>query len=367
MNPSFSIGRIAGVKVGLNWSWLIVFALIVWSLSSGVFPSSNPGLSGQTYVVMAVVAAVLFFASLLLHELGHAVQARREGMEIDGITLWLFGGVARFKGQFPSAGAEFRIAIAGPLVTLVLGLAFVGLAIATRFSEPADGVAAWLGYINLLLLVFNLLPALPLDGGRVLRSILWRAKHDLRWATALATRISRGFGFLLIAGGVVLFFFEPFSGIWVAVMGWFLRAAADAEQQYSRASEELAGLHVADLMVRNPLVARPDQTIAEFMADVARTARHHVYPVVRDGEFLGLLPLSRIADVPRDEWARRRVSERMLENGAFPVLSADDDLIDAFAELGEAELHRAVVLQDRRLVGLLSLADITRLLARQAA
>ena len=170
MTTSIELGRIFGIRIGVNWSWLVVVALIVWTLAVGIFPSTNPGLSDGTYVVMAVAAAVLFFTSLLLHELGHAVQARREGMEIEGITLWLFGGVAKFRGTFPSAGAEFRIAIAGPLVSLALGVMFSLGAWLVPADESIDAVAAWLGYINLTLLFFNLLPALPLDGGRVLRS-----------------------------------------------------------------------------------------------------------------------------------------------------------------------------------------------------
>ncbi len=153
---------------------------------------------------MALAAALLFFLSLLLHELGHALEARREGMEIDGITLWLFGGVARFKGMFPSAGAEFRIAIAGPLVSLTLGVLFAGAAGFLALPDAVDGVAAWLGYINLFLLAFNMLPALPLDGGRVLRSLLWQSHGDFGWATRVAASIGRGFGYLFIAGGFAL-------------------------------------------------------------------------------------------------------------------------------------------------------------------
>src|ERR687896_1153530 len=207
MTSSIELGRIAGIRIGINWSWLVVFALIVWSLAVQVFPEDGDGLGDGAYFAMAVVAAVLFFASLLAHELGHAIQARRDGMEIDGITLWLFGGVAKFKGMFPSAGAEFRIAIAGPLVSLLLGLFFVAIAVVTKTAEAVDGVAAWLGYINLLLLVFNLLPALPLDGGRVLRSVLWGARGDFGWATRLAAGIGRGFGYVFIAGGIALFVF----------------------------------------------------------------------------------------------------------------------------------------------------------------
>jgi Zn-dependent protease len=364
LDPTVSIGRIAGVRIGLNWSWLAVFILIVWSLGRSYFPSQYPFLTGTTYFFMAVAAAILFFGSLLLHELGHAIQARRDGMQIDGITLWLFGGVARFKGMFPSAGAEFRIAIAGPLVTLGLSGAFIVLAALVRGSQPLHGVLAWVGYINFLLLVFNLIPALPLDGGRVLRSILWRAKGNFRWATAIAGDIGRGFGFLLIGGGVlVLIFFGAFSGAWLAVVGWFLLNAAGAERRYGVAHDALAGLRVGDLMVRNPATAHPDETIAAFMDGTAATSRHTLYPVVRDRELVGVLPFGRVAHIPRDEWPRRAVSECMLPPDVLPVLGEDDDLMDAFAEVAETGRRRGVVFRDGRFVGLLSLADIERVLA----
>ena len=207
LSGNISLGRIGGVEVRINWSWLVIFALIVWTLADGVFPSTNPGLSGNTHLAMAIVAALLFVVSILLHELGHAWEARREGLEVDGITLWLFGGVSQFKGGFPSAGAEFRIAIAGPLVSLVLGVFFVLIAIA-GLPSAVDGVAAWLGYINLALLVFNLIPALPLDGGRVLRAALWQSKGDLAWATRVGTDIGRVFGYLFIGLGLAMFIFQ---------------------------------------------------------------------------------------------------------------------------------------------------------------
>ena len=250
---------VAGIQIGVNWSWAVVFALIVWSLAVGVFPSQNPDLSDGTYIAMALVAAFVFFASLLLHELGHARQARREGMEIEGITLWLFGGVAQFKGSFPGAGAEFRVAIAGPLVSLVLGVVFVLLAVFAGLPSAEDGVVAWLGYINLSLLVFNLLPALPLDGGRVLHSLLWYFKGDLAWATRIAADVGRGFGYLFIAGGVFLFIFQgSFSGAWLAFIGWFLLQAASAEARYIATRQALDGLRVRDLMVREPATVEAD-------------------------------------------------------------------------------------------------------------
>jgi Zn-dependent protease len=202
VNDSYSLGRVAGIRIGLHWSVLLLLGLLMWTLASGIFPETNPGLGDDVYFTMAVVAALAFFGSILLHELGHAVQATRDGVGIDGITLWLFGGVARFTGMFPSPGAEFRIAVAGPLVSLALGLGFVGIAWVPGLPEPVDAVCAWLGFINLALLVFNLLPALPLDGGRMLRAALWRWKGDLRTATRLAAAGGRLIAYGLIGLGI---------------------------------------------------------------------------------------------------------------------------------------------------------------------
>ena len=360
-----SIGRIAGIEVGLNWSWVIVFTLFVWSLASTYFPDRYPFLTNGTYFAMAVAATLLFFASLLLHELGHALQARHEGLEIDGITLWLFGGVARFRGMLPNAGAEFRIAAAGPFVTLVLSAFFYLLALLPT-SQPVHGVLAWLGYVNLLLLAFNLVPALPLDGGRLLRSTLWRLRRDFGWATTVAGELGRAFGFLLIVGGVVLFpFYGVFTGIWFVIVGLFVLNAAEAERVHARAREVLVGLHVGDLMLRNPVMADPDQTIATFVDATAGSPRHALYPVVRNGELVGLLPFRRVAHVPRDEWSRRAVSECMLAADALPVLSEDDELLDAFVALGESQQRYGVVLRQGRFVGLLSLGDVERVVAEK--
>jgi Zn-dependent protease/CBS domain-containing protein len=363
VRDSLTLGRIAGVRFGVNWSWLVVFALIVWTLATGIFPDTNEGLSDGTYIAMAIVAAFLFFGSLLAHELGHALQARREGMEIEGITLWLFGGVAKFKGMFPSAGAEFRIAIAGPLVSLVLGLAFALIAWGLGLPAAVDGVAFWLGYINLTLLVFNLLPALPLDGGRIFRSALWAVRGDFAWATRVAAAVGRGFGYLLIAGGIAMLIFQgAFSGAWLAFIGWFLLQAASAEDRYLLARQALRGLRVRDLVVREPVTTRPDLTIAEFMDDIVWKNRHTTYPVTDNGHALGLLPFRRVAEVPRSEWETRKVSDCMVPADQVPVVSEDDELIDAVAELSEGDIHRALVVDGDRFVGLLSATDIARAL-----
>jgi Zn-dependent protease/CBS domain-containing protein len=364
MNGNLTLGRLGGVQVRIHWSWLVVFALIVWSLAATVFPSQNPELSDGVHLAMAVAAALVFFASVLLHELGHAWQARRDGLEIDGITLWLFGGVAQFKGAFPNPGAEFRIAIAGPLVTVILSGGFALLALA-GLPSAVDGVAAWLGYINLTLLVFNLIPALPLDGGRVLRAALWRARGDLGWATRVAADVGMGFGYLFIALGVLMFIIEgSFSGAWLAFIGWFLLEAATAEARYVATEQALAGLHVRDLMVRNPVVVDPDITVGRFMDEVASSRRFTTYPVVhRGGRPIGLLAFSSVAAVPRSEWDTRRVRDTMIPLDEVPLLAETMSAVDALADLSSRPgQNRGLVVNNGDLDGLLSITDLARAL-----
>jgi Zn-dependent protease/CBS domain-containing protein len=363
VNPTIQLGRIAGIRIGLNWSWLVVFALIVWSLAAAVFPSQNPGFSDGQYLALAVAAALLFFASLLLHELGHALQAQREGMEIEGINLWLFGGVAQFKGWFPGAGAEFRVAIAGPFVSLVIGVLFVGLAAGAGLPNALDGVAAWLGYTNLILLAFNLLPALPLDGGRVLHAALWYARGDLAWATRVASAAGRGFGFLFIALGLGMLIFQgTFSGAWLAFIGWFLLQAATAEARHIATEQALEGVRVRDLMIDEPVTVSADMSLGQFIDEVAWSQRYTTYPVMDGGRPIGLLAFRSVAGVPRDQWDTRRVRDVMVGRDDVPLLTDDEPAIDALTELSESKINRGLVEDDGRLIGLLSITDLLRAL-----
>jgi Zn-dependent protease len=362
MDGNLTIGRFAGVEVRLNWSLIAVFALIAWSLAEGVFPSQNPGLSHGTYIAMAIVAAVLFLASILLHELGHSWVARREGIEVDSITLWLFGGVSQLKGRFTSAGAEFRVAISGPLVSIVLGVLFVLIALA-QLPSSVDGVAAWLGYINLILAVFNLLPASPLDGGRVLHAALWRAKGDFAWATRVASEIGQGFGYLFIALGLAMFIFQgSFSGAWLAFIGWYLLQGARAEARYVATEQALDGLRVRDLMVRDPVSVDADSTIGRLMDDVAWSHRFTTYPVLDGGRPVGLLTFASVAAVPRSDWDTRRVRDTMISLDQVPLLTEDEKAVDALAELSAPSVNRGLVVDNGHLAGLLSITDLARAL-----
>jgi Zn-dependent protease len=363
MRSTVTLGRIAGVPVGINWTWLIIFGLIVWSLAAGVFPETNPGLADGVYVAMAVVASLLFFISILLHELGHAQQALREGMKIEGITLWIFGGVARFSGMFPSAGAEFRIAIAGPAVTAVIATVLLATSALLPLPAAVDGVMRWLGNINFFLLAFNMLPAFPLDGGRVLRSALWRWKGDFAWATHTAGRAGRAFGQFMIGAGVALVFLlgAP-GGLWLALIGWFLINAAYAETQMVALREAFAGLRVADIMVREPVTVASDARLQDVADETYPPHRYIAYPVVdAAGNAAGLLPFRNATAVPQDRWDAVRVQEVMLPLDKSLRFQADKDLGDAVAELVQTDPGRGLVLRDGRLVGLLSITDAERL------
>ena len=363
MNDSYPLGRIFGIKVGVNWSVLLLLALIVWSLATSWFPDSNPGLGDNTYFVMAVLTAFGFFGSILLHELGHAVQATRDGMTIDGITLWLFGGVARFTGMFPTAGAEFRIAVAGPLVSLALGGGFLGIAAVPGLPSSVDGVCAYLGFTNMALLLFNLLPALPLDGGRILRAALWQWRGDLYSATRIAAGAGRVLAIGMIGLGLAMFVFtdSAFNGLWLAVIGWFVLQAAGAEARMLTPSPAHSA-RVGDVLVRDPVTAPADLTLDRFVERTVWNQRHEAYPVVDDDRAVGLLELRRLADVAREDWPTTRVADLMIPLERVPELREDQDMLEAVDVLRAADAAHGLVLDGQRLLGMLSLSDVARAL-----
>jgi Zn-dependent protease len=363
LQSSFRIARIRGIDIGANWSWLLVVALVVWSLGAGVFPETNPGLGDGVYFAMAGVAVPVFFTSLLLHELGHAVQAQREGMKIEGITLWVFGGVAKFSGAFPSAGAEFRIAIAGPLVSLLIGVLFLAAALLVPLPSAVDGVVFWLGQINLTLLVFNMLPALPLDGGRVLRAALWQRRGDFVSATRSAAALGTFFGqFLIFSGLLLLFTVGAFGGVWLAFIGWFLMAAAEAERSAAETRTALAGVHVRDAMVADPVVVAGDMRLDSFLDDVFLRHRHTAYPVVEGGTIRGLLSFRQALAVPPERRAGATAAEAMAGVDDSLRVDADSELSDVVSELLATPLRRALVQHEGRVIGLLSATDALRIL-----
>lgn len=365
MTSTFRFGRIAGIEIGAHWTWLLVVALVVWSLAATVFPATSPDLSSQTHVVMALAAAALFFASLLAHELGHALQARRDGVPIDGITLWLFGGVARLSGEAADPGAELRIAGVGPLVSLILSALFLVVFWLLGGTEAGlvASVFGWLGAINLALAVFNLVPAAPLDGGRILRAFLWRRRRDRLSATITASRAGKGFGALLIGLGLVEFAFgQGLGGMWFVLIGWFLINAANSEEQYARVRGALAGVRVGDVMTPDPTMAPAHLSVQAFLDDYVFGHRHSTFPLVEDGRPVGLISLQRVKQVPPE--ARATTSVRTVACPMEDVATAgpDQPLAEVLPAMRGCPDGRLLVVVDGVVRGIVSPTDVSRVL-----
>ena len=372
MRASLHLGRVAGVPVGVNWSVLVIFALIAWGLSAGRFPDAYPGHSSWAYAAAGTGSAVVFFLGLLAHEVSHAVLAVRNGLAVRSITLWLFGGVAQLEGEAESPGAELRIAGVGPLVSLVIGLVFGGAAAAVGFTAGtglAFGTLAWLAGINVALAVFNAAPAAPLDGGRLLRAALWKWRGDRVWAAVVSARVGRGFGALLIGFGLWQFLLTGAAGmLWLALIGWFLLTSAAMEERQAQVGGALAGVTVRDVMTPDPQTVPADISVAQFLDDYLLAHRHSAYPLVDHDEPVGLVNLSRVRDVPARQRAWTTVREIACLGDDVPRAAPDDELLAVLRRLdGRCTGGRILVVRDNRLAGLVSPSDISRALLRWEA
>ncbi|MCH0538925.1 site-2 protease family protein [Streptomyces sp. MUM 203J] len=375
MRASFTLGRIAGVRVGVHWSVLFIFVLIVWGLSQGRFPEVHPGHPVLLYWLTGLVTAVVFFLSLLAHELAHAVVARRNGVDVDDIVLWLLGGAARMRSEAPSPSVELRIAGVGPLVSLLLGGVFTLAAwLLILLSAPGlvvEGIV-WLAAINILLAVFNAVPAAPLDGGRLLRALLWWRTGDPLRATAGATAAGRGFGWLLVVVGALLFVrTAAFGGLWLALIGWFLVAAATVEGRQAQVRSVLAGVPVRQAMTAGPVTVKAVLPVAQFLADPRYRYRHSAFPVVaedagnaegaEEGERpVGLMTLERARAVPEDRRGTVRVEDVMVPLDDVTVAAPDAPLADLLPRMEPGADHTVLVVEEGRLVGVVSSSDVTR-------
>jgi Zn-dependent protease/CBS domain-containing protein len=364
---SFRLGRIGGVNVGVNWSVLIIFGLIAWGLAAGRFPAAYPGRAELAYVVAGVSAALVFFAGLLAHELSHAVVARRNGQDVEGITLWLFGGVATIRGEAASPGAELRVAGVGPLVSLLIGVAFGGIAaLVDLLYHPGllVGTFVWLGAINVALAVFNVLPAAPLDGGRLLRAALWKLRGDRVWAGIVSARAGRVLGVVLIVLGLALFLRSRQIGqLWLALIGWFLFGAAAVEERQAR----LGAVRVADVMSPHPDTAPANMSVAEWIDRYLPDHRHTAVPLTEDDRPVGLVTLDRARQVPLERRDRTLLRDVACPPGELAVASPDEPLNHLLPRLTTCSGGRALVLVDQHLVGIVTPADVDRAATAAAA
>ncbi|HXN01204.1 MAG TPA: site-2 protease family protein [Candidatus Dormibacteraeota bacterium] len=370
MNENLSLGRIAGIHVGLNWSLLVVAALIAWSIATGILPAAAPGQTSAAYWTAGVISAFVYLASLLAHELAHSIVATRRGVKVEGITLWLFGGVSRFSSESNSPGVQAWITFVGPLTSLLLGAVFLlaGAVVGGGANSALLSASlAWLGYINILLGVFNLLPAFPLDGGRILQSLIWRGTGDRLRATRIAARIGMAFAFLFIAYGLITFFAAGslIGGVWAVFLGWFLLSAARAEEAGGLIRQALSGISVGDVMTPNPVQAPDDISVEEALHGYVLTSRHSTFPTHdAGGRLSGLLTMAALKNVAPDARASTLIKEVTCPLDKVSTATPADPATNLLNVSDGCSEGRTLVVDNGRLVGIISPSDISRLMQR---
>jgi len=366
MNESLRLGTIRGIAVGVNWSLLLIAGLLCWVLAAVTLPDAAPHYGWAAYTITSALMVLLFFAALLAHELAHSVVARRAGVEVERITLWLFGGVSQLRGEAHTPASEFQIAIVGPLTSLVLALAFLGLAgLVAVVNGPTLAVvaAAWLGGISLLLALFNLLPGAPLDGGRVVHALVWRRTGSHERATEVACRSGQWVGYGLVAVGVLALLGGDILAFWFVLIGWFLIVAARAEATHELLSDALAPLRVRDVMTADPIVAPADLPIDDLLEGWFIRRGHSAFPLrSADGRIEGLVTLSGLRRA-RDRGGR---VARDVADGIDRVATGapDDPVPTLLRSMGTAPGGdgRALIFDADQLVGIVSPSDLQRAL-----
>ena len=364
------VGSLLGVDIRIDASWLVIFFLVLWSLSAGVFPGSLPERSAAVHTLMGAAGTLLFFASLLAHELSHAWVARRRGIVVTGITLFIFGGVAHTQLDSEDPMDELLIAGVGPLLSLALGALLLGLARlggAAGWDPAVSVVALQVGWFNLVVAAFNLLPGFPLDGGRILRSALWRATGDPDRATRWAVRGGRAIGYgLMILGGVQAVSGAVVGGLWLVFIGWFLESAASASLREHFVQRYLRTVPVEEVMTPDPTVVHPDATLRELPLGPLAADAQGLLPVTSNGSPEGVITLEDVAVQPQERWREVRARDVMRpldgEDPAVVVVPAQASLSDVLTELAGRPARPVVVMREGRLVGMLSVSRIGRLL-----
>jgi Zn-dependent protease/CBS domain-containing protein len=368
MRTTFSLGRISGIRIGVNWSVLLIVVLLVYGLAVGQFPAAAPGRPAAEYVIAAAATAVAYLGSLLAHELGHSLVARRNGLGVEGITLWFLGGVSQLEGDVPGPAAEVRVSGIGPLVSLVLGGAFSLVAWLLQMSA-APGVLvaalAWLGGINLLLAVFNVIPAAPLDGGRLLQAVLWRITGDPLKAAVWSARSGQVFGWaLIVVAAYLVLVRRAYNWLWFALLGWFLIGAATAESQQAMLRARLRTVPVRDVMTASPVTVPASATVAQFLGDYLPEHRHSAFPVLDGGQVTGLITVHRASQVPPEARGRTLVRDVACPLAEVAQATPDEPVADVLPRLTACSEGRVLVFDSGQLAGIVSSADLSRALDR---
>jgi Zn-dependent protease len=353
------LGRIFGIVIDLDYTWFLVFVLLTWMLAVSYFPSEFKEWNTAEYWVMGALTAVMFFVSVLLHELGHSVVAMRYKVQVPRITLFIFGGVSQIAGEAPSASAEVWIAIAGPVVSFALAALFALLQLLVTSISPLLAMAKYLALINGTLALFNLIPGFPLDGGRILRAIIWGVSHNFRKATLIAANTGRLFGFLFIAFGVWLALRGNFfNGLWIAFIGWFLESAAVAQVQQQVIQGLLAGHKVSESMGRDYTAIPADTTLERVVHDHILGSGRTSFVIMSDSEVIGLLTLHAIRQVPRAQWPTTTALQALIPADQMQWIRPDAELWTALEKMGKNGVDQLPVMTDKKLLGTLTRDDL---------
>lgn len=370
MGGAFSLGRIFGIQFRLHYSWFIIFLLITFSLSWQYFPSAYPKWDNLTYWVIGIITSLLFFTSVLAHELAHSLVGRANGIPVKSITLFIFGGVAHMTREVTRHGAELKMAVAGPLSSLILaGLFFLLHWLFGGMSEPVVAVAFWLAQVNALLAGFNLIPGFPLDGGRVFRSLLWHFSGDYQRSTRIATRVGRGIGYLFVLVGFLFIFLYPhqwFSGLWLAFIGWFLANTATASYRQAQWQRLLQGVTVAEIMTSECPIVSPEDTVGYLIHNYIFTRGQRCFLVNDGGELKGILTLGNIKSVPHPNWALTPVKSIMTPMEKLKVAQPAQDALSALEQMDEHDINQMPVVSEGRVVGLITRESLGRLIRTRA-
>lgn len=359
--------KLLGFEVRVDISWIVIAVLITWSLAKGFFPHYYPGLRGTAYWWMGIAGAMGLFISVVLHELSHSLVARRYGLTMKGITLFIFGGVAEMPEEPQNPKTEFLMAAAGPVSSLVLGAVFYSFQVlAGRYSLSiyVNAVLWYLALINVVLAVFNMLPAFPLDGGRVFRAALWKWKDNIKWATRTASRIGSSFGLLIIFTGIINIVYGNLTGgIWWFLIGMFLRNASEVSYKQLMTREALSGETVERFMIRDPVSAPPSISIQELVDDYIY--RHHfkMFPVTQNGNIAGCITTRQVKEIPRDAWSGTKVGDIAKDCSGDNTVSSDEDAVKAMSIMNQTGNSRLMVVDRGKLVGVITLKDILRFLS----
>jgi Zn-dependent protease/CBS domain-containing protein len=358
--------KLLGFEVRIDLSWIVIAVLVTWSLAKGLFPSYYPDLTTEVYWAMGVAGALGLFASIIFHEFCHSLVARKFGMPMKGITLFIFGGVAEMGDEPPTARAEFLMALAGPASSILLSVVFFGLyrGLGADWNEPIRGVLGYLSMINALLAAFNLLPAFPLDGGRILRSILWGVKQDLQLATRISAGIGSAFAVILIFLGIIsVLQGNVIAGLWWFLIGLFLRGAAQMSYQQLLVRRALEGEHISRFMTRNPVTVPPAITVAELVENYVLHHHFKMFPVVEDGRIVGCVTTRDIKEIPKEKWGEESVGEIAERCPPEIFIAPETDAVEALAIMNRTGLSRLLVAEGGNLVGLLTLKDLLAFLS----